>query len=58
MHEQSSHEWQLPGMRITFTSRGAESWFVLFTLFVVLPALTLLAREIVLLIGDVLRLIV
>jgi hypothetical protein len=60
MHEQSSpeHEWPLPGMRIVFTSRAAESWFIVFNLFVGLPALVLFAREVIIAIGGLLRLIV
>jgi hypothetical protein len=45
-------------MRVVFDSRSAESWFVLFVLFIGLPALTLLAREIVLVIGEFVRFVV
>lgn len=55
MQEQSSPslEWRMPGMRIVFESQAAVGWFAVFMLFVGLPALVLLVREVILSIGAV-----
>jgi hypothetical protein len=42
-------------MRIVFESQAAIGWFVVFMIFVGLPALVLYAREVIASLGDVVR---
>jgi len=42
-------------MRLVFESQAAIGWFVVFMIFVGLPALILYAREVIVSLGDVVR---
>lgn len=57
MREQSSSnlEWRMPGVRIVFESQAAVGWFVVFMIFVGLPALVLFVRELFLSLGQLLH---